>query len=154
MNLQPYRFKEHFEALEHDENIELGLYNCIECGCCSYICPSSIDLLGIIRSDKNGITPDVVAEEKADEELNTDESPEVDEEAENDSAACDIPETEPTADENEEKEDLTSITDVDSYPEANKTVDDFDADLGEKLGNLLLQNESDSEEDEDNDADE
>ncbi len=149
MHLQPYKFKEH----EHDENVELGIYNCIECGCCSYVCPSVIDLLGMIRSDKDGITYDEVIEVKTDE-LSVDESPAAIEEVESDFGDQDIPESEVIEDDKEEKENLISITDVDSYPEAKKPVDDLDADLCEELGNLLSKSETDSEEDESNDADE
>ncbi|MGF1919236.1 electron transport complex subunit RsxC [Enterococcus faecalis] len=34
---------------------QLGVFNCIECGACSYICPSKIDLLQDIRSAKQQI---------------------------------------------------------------------------------------------------
>ena len=40
-----------FSALEHEEHIML----CIECGSCSYVCPSSIPLLEWIRRGKQGV---------------------------------------------------------------------------------------------------
>ena len=52
MHLVPFKFHENHETGEHEENIALGLYNCIECGCCAYICAGKVDLLGDIRAEK------------------------------------------------------------------------------------------------------
>ena len=54
MHLSPYKLSENALNGMHDKNIEFGLYNCIECGCCSFVCPSDIDILGNIRRDKDG----------------------------------------------------------------------------------------------------
>ena len=52
MHLVPFKFHENYETGKHEENIELGLYNCIECGCCAYMCVGKVDLLGEIRIEK------------------------------------------------------------------------------------------------------
>ncbi len=52
MHLVPFKFHENYETGKHDENISLGLYNCIECGCCAYMCAGKVDLLGEIRIEK------------------------------------------------------------------------------------------------------
>ncbi|XBX73792.1 electron transport complex subunit RsxC [Proteinivorax tanatarense] len=45
--LAAYSRKEMFKEAE-----ELHLFNCIECGCCSYMCPSKIPLVHLIRQGK------------------------------------------------------------------------------------------------------
>jgi len=36
-------------ASDYDEAEGLGLKDCAECGLCTYVCPSKIDLAGIIH---------------------------------------------------------------------------------------------------------
>lgn len=53
MHLLPYRLFENYKNGSHADNIRSGLYNCIECGCCAYVCPGGVDLLSAIRNDKS-----------------------------------------------------------------------------------------------------
>ncbi|MEG2004325.1 MAG: 4Fe-4S dicluster domain-containing protein, partial [Clostridia bacterium] len=57
IHLAPYRLSENYLNGKHDENLAIGLYNCIECGCCSFVCIGNVDILGNIRNDKACITP-------------------------------------------------------------------------------------------------
>lgn len=55
MGLEPYRLSllsahSHWDSAEGE-----GIANCIECGCCSYSCPSSRPLLDYIRLGKNTV---------------------------------------------------------------------------------------------------
>ena len=52
MNLQPYLLQILGEFDKPEEAKENGVMNCIECGCCSYTCPSNRPLLDYIRLSK------------------------------------------------------------------------------------------------------
>ena len=52
MQLVPFLFHDSFCANEPNESTVHGLYNCIECGICAYMCVSGIDLLAEIREQK------------------------------------------------------------------------------------------------------
>ncbi|MCD6462705.1 MAG: electron transport complex subunit RsxC [Thermotogae bacterium] len=52
MNLQPYLLEQLARARRYDEAVEEGLMDCIECGSCSYICPSKIDHVKSIKLAK------------------------------------------------------------------------------------------------------
>jgi electron transport complex protein RnfC len=45
-----------------DETAELGLANCIECGCCDFVCPSHIPLVDWFRFGKSELQ--MLAEER------------------------------------------------------------------------------------------
>lgn len=52
MSLEPYLLQSLGEFGMTDEAKEAGLMNCMECGCCSYICPSSRPIVDYIRLSK------------------------------------------------------------------------------------------------------
>ncbi len=52
MGLQPYLISTHSRLGNWDDAEKLGVMNCIECGCCSYTCPSSRPILDYIRLGK------------------------------------------------------------------------------------------------------
>ncbi len=52
MDLVPFIFHENYNADESERSVKAGLYNCIECGICSYICVGRVDLLAEIRAQK------------------------------------------------------------------------------------------------------
>ncbi len=56
MQLVPFLFHDSFCADEPEESAKHGLYNCIECGICTYMCVSGIDLLAEIREQKRILT--------------------------------------------------------------------------------------------------
>jgi len=56
MNLNPcdlgrFARKERFEEMADD----LQLFDCFECGCCSFVCPSHIPLVQSFRVAKNAV---------------------------------------------------------------------------------------------------
>ena len=55
VNLQPILISEAYERGRIDDAKSLGAMDCIECGNCSYICPSKIPLLDNIRKAKAAI---------------------------------------------------------------------------------------------------
>lgn len=52
MSLEPYRLQILGEFSLADEAKDAGVLNCMECGCCSYICPSNRPILDYIRLSK------------------------------------------------------------------------------------------------------
>jgi electron transport complex protein RnfC len=52
MNLLPTRLSSFAEMVKLEEAEEFGILNCIECGSCSYVCPSNIPLVQWIRVGK------------------------------------------------------------------------------------------------------
>ena len=52
MGLEPYLISTMSRLGRYDEARENALLNCIECGSCSYVCPSSRPLLDFIRYGK------------------------------------------------------------------------------------------------------
>lgn len=55
MFLQPYLLKHLSDSRQYDTAIENGLMDCMECGCCSYTCPSDIDLVKSFKTAKKVI---------------------------------------------------------------------------------------------------
>lgn len=55
VNLQPILISEAYERGQIEEAKALGAMDCIECGNCSYICPSKIPILDNIRKAKSAI---------------------------------------------------------------------------------------------------
>jgi len=55
MFLQPYLLKHLSDSRQYDVAIENGLMDCMECGCCSYTCPSDIDLVKSFKTAKKVI---------------------------------------------------------------------------------------------------
>lgn len=55
MGLEPYLFMLQGEMEMWEEMAEHGAANCIECGCCSYVCPASRAVLDYIRLGKSEI---------------------------------------------------------------------------------------------------
>jgi electron transport complex protein RnfC len=54
-NLLPQQLYWHARAREFDKAQDYHLFSCIECGCCSYVCPSHIPLVQYYRFAKNEI---------------------------------------------------------------------------------------------------
>ena len=52
VGLDPSYLFKRVEHEHHDEAIAAGLLACIECGCCSYVCPSHIPLVQQFRIAK------------------------------------------------------------------------------------------------------
>lgn len=52
MELYPHYYAFYGRKGEWEKFAEYGVKNCIECGCCQYICSSKIDLLGFIKEAK------------------------------------------------------------------------------------------------------
>lgn len=52
MSLEPYHLQILGEFSLADEAKDAGVLNCMECGCCSYICPSNRPILDYIRLSK------------------------------------------------------------------------------------------------------
>lgn len=52
MGLEPYLFMLQADNRRWDDMKEHGVLNCLECGCCSYTCPSSRPLLDMIKLGK------------------------------------------------------------------------------------------------------
>lgn len=52
MNLLPTRLARFVQNCKFDTAEELGILNCNECGCCTYVCPSRIPLVQRIRIGK------------------------------------------------------------------------------------------------------
>ena len=43
---------QHSVAGEVEESIEHGLLDCVECGLCSYVCPSKLELIATLKKAK------------------------------------------------------------------------------------------------------
>ncbi|HBT51513.1 electron transport complex subunit RsxC [Petrotoga sp. SL27] len=55
IGLQPYYLKKLADARKNDIAQENGIMDCIECGACSYICPSNIELVKTFKTTKKVI---------------------------------------------------------------------------------------------------
>lgn len=55
VKLQPQQLHWHAKELNADRLQDFRLFDCIECGCCSYVCPSHIPLVDEFRQAKNNI---------------------------------------------------------------------------------------------------
>lgn len=55
VKLQPQQLHWHSKEFNKDRLLDYHLFDCIECGCCSYVCPSHIPLVDEYRQSKNRI---------------------------------------------------------------------------------------------------
>lgn len=55
VNLQPQQLHWHAKELNTDRLQDYRLFDCIECGCCSYVCPSHITLVDEFRQAKSSV---------------------------------------------------------------------------------------------------
>lgn len=55
MDLVPFLFHENYRAESPEDSVKRGLYNCIECGICSYMCVGKLDLVAEIRAQKEAL---------------------------------------------------------------------------------------------------
>ena len=55
MKLFPSRIDGYARHDRFDEAEKLGVMNCIECGCCSFVCPAKRSLTQSMRTAKNSI---------------------------------------------------------------------------------------------------
>ncbi len=67
MRLSPVLIKRELEAGNIEKAKKFGLMDCIECGCCAFVCPSHIKLVQRVRLGK-GIVRKQMAEERAKKE--------------------------------------------------------------------------------------
>ena len=70
MHLTPVMIVKSVKAEEIADAKKYGLMDCIECGCCSYVCPANVRLVQRIRLGK-GIVRTQMAEERAKAAANT-----------------------------------------------------------------------------------
>lgn len=64
MRLSPALIVRELKAGNLDKAKSLGLMDCIECGCCAFVCPAKVNLIQRIRLGK-GLVRQKIAEEKA-----------------------------------------------------------------------------------------
>ena len=55
MNLVPQRLNRFFDGEAYDKMKDEGLLDCMECGCCSYICPCNVPLTYKFKTGKKFI---------------------------------------------------------------------------------------------------
>jgi H+/Na+-translocating ferredoxin:NAD+ oxidoreductase subunit C len=55
VKLQPQQLHWHTKEFNFERLVDYHLFDCIECGCCTYICPSHISLVDEFRLAKNSI---------------------------------------------------------------------------------------------------
>ena len=55
VNLQPQQLHWFAKETNHDRLHDYHLFDCIECGCCSYVCPSHIPLVDQFRMAKSSV---------------------------------------------------------------------------------------------------
>jgi len=55
VKLQPQQLHWHSKVFNTERLLDYHLFDCIECGCCSYVCPSHISLVDEYRRSKNNI---------------------------------------------------------------------------------------------------
>ncbi len=65
VKLLPQQLYWHIRAKDFDKAEDHHLKDCIDCGCCSYVCPSHIPLVDYFRFAKNEIRDQQVTAEKA-----------------------------------------------------------------------------------------
>lgn len=66
MNLMPNEMYNLARSRELDRVADYDLFDCIECGCCAYVCPSRLPLVHYYRFAKNEIQAKEKEKEKAD----------------------------------------------------------------------------------------
>ena len=64
MRLSPALIVRELKAGNLDKAKNFGLMDCIECGCCAFVCPAKVNLIQRIRLGK-GLVRQKMAEEKA-----------------------------------------------------------------------------------------
>jgi Na+-transporting NADH:ubiquinone oxidoreductase subunit A len=62
--LMPYLYHRYLKLEAIDEMEKAGIWSCVECGCCSYACPSKIPLLEEIRRGKKTILDELAEMEE------------------------------------------------------------------------------------------
>jgi electron transport complex protein RnfC len=65
VKLLPQQLYWHIRAKDFEKTEEHNLKDCIECGACSYVCPSHIPLVDYYRFAKTEIREQKIAQEKA-----------------------------------------------------------------------------------------
>jgi len=55
MNLMPMYIDFYTLAKKTDEAVKYGAMNCMECGCCAYVCPAKRPLVQSIRLTKQRV---------------------------------------------------------------------------------------------------
>jgi electron transport complex protein RnfC len=55
MLLKPLYLYANAVSEKYEKNIHLGVIHCIECGCCSYVCPSKLPLIDFIKQGKQKV---------------------------------------------------------------------------------------------------
>jgi electron transport complex protein RnfC len=63
--LNPSRLGKLSRASRHDEALEYHVMDCMECGACSYACPSAIPLVHLIRVSKQAVRDQTVRDQAA-----------------------------------------------------------------------------------------
>jgi electron transport complex protein RnfC len=66
MSLLPQKMYWHVRSTAMDRAKHYNLFDCIECGCCSHVCPSRIPLVQYFRHGKSACRMEDVANQKAD----------------------------------------------------------------------------------------
>jgi H+/Na+-translocating ferredoxin:NAD+ oxidoreductase subunit C len=56
VNLQPQQLHWYSKEFDSERLEDFNLFDCIECGCCSYVCPSHIPLVDKFRQAKSHVT--------------------------------------------------------------------------------------------------
>ena len=44
--------------------VPYGLFRCIECGCCAYVCPGRVPIVGLVRRAKEALSAGVGEEQE------------------------------------------------------------------------------------------
>ena len=52
MGLEPVRIADEHKVVDYDHLVKLRVTDCIECGLCTYVCPSKIDMTEKMRRAK------------------------------------------------------------------------------------------------------
>jgi electron transport complex protein RnfC len=66
-SLLPQQLYWYSRSKEYEKLDELNLFDCIECGACSYVCPSNIPLVQYYRASKAGIRKHKVDQHNAEQ---------------------------------------------------------------------------------------
>ncbi len=67
VKLQPQQLHWHSKEFNTERLLDYHLFDCIECGCCSYVCPSHIPLVDEYRKSKNRMWDNRRSELEADQ---------------------------------------------------------------------------------------
>ena len=55
MHLMPALLAAYSEKGKYEECEQLGAMSCVECGCCTYVCPGKVPIVQYIRNSKGAI---------------------------------------------------------------------------------------------------